>query len=118
MPDQSATDVSLRDLIDRYLDETGIAGDKPRVVPLTGDASDRKYFRIIPSDGAPIVLALHAGAIDFATLPFAKQSDYAQAIGNVMTVWNIKSPTEAAQWMRNSSLNPTLKADVLKTVQP
>ena len=72
MTDQRTADgADLRDRIERYLDESGMAGDKPRVVPLTGDASDRKYFRIIPSDGVPIVLALHAGAIDFATLPFA-----------------------------------------------
>src|SRR5439155_9358496 len=32
---------------------------------------DRKYFRIIPSDGPSIVLALHAGPIEFSTLPFA-----------------------------------------------
>ena len=43
----------------------------PRVVPLTGDASDRRYFRVILADGESIVLALHAGPIDFATLPFA-----------------------------------------------
>jgi aminoglycoside/choline kinase family phosphotransferase len=71
MSDQQATDVSLRTRIDSYLRESGIGGAHARVVPLTGDASDRKYFRIIPSDGAPIVLALHAGAIEFATLPFA-----------------------------------------------
>jgi len=41
-------------------------------VPLTGDASDRKYFRLIPSDGPSVVLALHAGPIAFATLPFAR----------------------------------------------
>jgi aminoglycoside/choline kinase family phosphotransferase len=44
-------------------------------VPLTGDASDRRYFRILLSDGPSIVLALHAGPIDFATLPFANVSD-------------------------------------------
>src|SRR6267378_2609572 len=72
MTDQRTTDgVRLRERIDQYLRETGLAGKNARVVPLTGDASDRKYFRIIPSDGPSIVLALHAGAIDFATLPFA-----------------------------------------------
>src|SRR5439155_9608603 len=33
--------------------------------------SDRKYFRVIASDGPSIVLALHSGAIEFASLPFA-----------------------------------------------
>jgi aminoglycoside/choline kinase family phosphotransferase len=59
------------DRIQRYLQESGLAARRPRVVPLTGDASDRKYFRIIPADGPSIVLALHAGPIAFATLPFA-----------------------------------------------
>ena len=49
----------VRDRIDRYLRGSGLADRQARVVPLTGDASDRKYFRIIPADGASIVLALH-----------------------------------------------------------
>jgi N-acetylmuramate 1-kinase len=42
------------------------------LVPLTGDASDRRYVRLIPATGAPIVLALHARPIEIATLPFAR----------------------------------------------
>jgi aminoglycoside/choline kinase family phosphotransferase len=56
--------------IDQYLSESGLAARTSRVVPLTGDASTRRYFRVIPSDGPSIVLALHDGAIDVATLPF------------------------------------------------
>src|SRR5438876_5029022 len=75
MTDQRTADgVRLRERIDQYLHESGLAGRNARVVLLTGDASDRKYFRIIPSDGPSIVLALHAGPIDFATLPFANVS--------------------------------------------
>jgi aminoglycoside/choline kinase family phosphotransferase len=75
MTDQRTADgVRLRERIDQYLRESGLAGRNARVVPLTGDASDRKYFRIIPSDGPSIVLALHAGPIVFATLPFANVS--------------------------------------------
>jgi aminoglycoside/choline kinase family phosphotransferase len=70
----------VRDRIDRYLRDSGLGGPKPRVVPLTGDASDRKYFRIIPADGPSIVLALHAGPIDFATLPFANVGTLLQQI--------------------------------------
>jgi RNA polymerase sigma factor (sigma-70 family) len=51
-------------------------------------------------------------------LPFASQSDYAKAAANVLTVWNLKSPTEAAAWLQNTTLNPTLKADLAKAVQP
>src|SRR5881628_1704846 len=70
----TADGAQLRERIDGYLRASGLAGRDARVVPLTGDASDRKYFRIIPPDGPSIVLALHAGPIDFATLPFANVS--------------------------------------------
>jgi aminoglycoside/choline kinase family phosphotransferase len=79
--DQRTSDgLQLRERIEAYLRDSGMGGDKPRVVPLTGDASDRKYFRIIPSDGPSIVLALHAGAIEFATLPFASVGELFQLI--------------------------------------
>jgi aminoglycoside/choline kinase family phosphotransferase len=68
---RTAERVQLRERIDRFLAESGLAGSGARVVPLTGDASDRKYFRIIPAEGPSIVLALHAGPITFASLPFA-----------------------------------------------
>src|SRR5437660_2675963 len=77
---RTADGVQLRERIDRYLRESGLAGRQARVVPLTGDASDRKYFRIIPADGPSIVLALHAGAIDFAALPFANVGTLLQQV--------------------------------------
>jgi hypothetical protein len=81
MTEQRTTDgVQLRERIDRYLEESGLGGPNPRVVPLTGDASDRRYFRIIPSDGPSIVLALHAGPIEFASLPFARVGELFQMI--------------------------------------
>jgi len=71
MTEPQTADDHLRGRIDRYLQQSGPAGRGARVVPLTGDASDRRYFRIMPADGRSFVLALHAGPIDFATLPFA-----------------------------------------------
>jgi aminoglycoside/choline kinase family phosphotransferase len=65
---------SVRERIGQYLRERGLT-DGTRVVPLTGDASDRRYFRIFTGDEGSIVLALHAGPIDFATLPFANVAD-------------------------------------------
>ena len=56
--------------IDQYLNTSGLAARRSKVVALTGDASTRRYFRVIPSDGPSIVLALHDGAIEFDTLPF------------------------------------------------
>jgi N-acetylmuramate 1-kinase len=68
---RTAEGTQIRDRIQRFLAGSGLAGRNSRVVPLTGDASDRKYFRIIPLDGPSLVLALHAGPIEFSTLPFA-----------------------------------------------
>src|SRR5215813_2849375 len=82
MPDSRTSSGSdVRDRIDRYLRESGLAARQARVVPLTGDASDRKYFRIIPAQGQSIVLALHAGPIVFAELPFANVGELMQQIG-------------------------------------
>jgi aminoglycoside/choline kinase family phosphotransferase len=61
--------------IGRYLESSGMASKGPRVVPLTGDASDRRYFRVLLPDDESIVLALHAGPIDYATLPFVDVHD-------------------------------------------
>jgi len=64
----------VRERIDQYLRERGLSDGRTRVVPLTGDASDRRYFRIITGDES-IVLALHAGPIDFAALPFGNVAE-------------------------------------------
>src|SRR5215216_4012311 len=66
MDRRAADDVRAR--IDTYLAATGSNGAK--VVPLTGDASDRRYFRVLTQNDAPQVLAVHPGRIDFAKLPF------------------------------------------------
>jgi aminoglycoside/choline kinase family phosphotransferase len=76
----AADGAQLRDRIHQYLRDAGLAGKNARVVPLTGDASDRRYFRIIPADGPSIVLALHAAAIDFASLPFANVAELLQSV--------------------------------------
>jgi aminoglycoside/choline kinase family phosphotransferase len=73
MTDVYATDVHAR--LDTYLAQSGLASKGARVVPLTGDASDRRYFRVLMSDGPSVVLALHAGPIEFATLPFANVAE-------------------------------------------
>jgi len=57
--------------VEQYIRERELNRNGTRIVPLTGDASDRRYFRVIAPDGSSIVLALHAGPIEFASLPFA-----------------------------------------------
>jgi hypothetical protein len=50
-------------------------------------------------------------------LPFASLRDYAEVAGVVLTVWNLKSPSEAAEWLQNSTLDPTLKSILEKHSQ-
>jgi aminoglycoside/choline kinase family phosphotransferase len=76
----TADSTDARERIDRYLRESGLAAGDARVVPLTGDASDRRYFRIVPADGESFVLALHAGPIEFAALPFANVARLLQQV--------------------------------------
>src|SRR5215467_8217 len=56
------------DPVTGYLERHGV--ESPRVVPLTGDASDRRYFRILPRQGESFVLAVYAAPFEFAALPF------------------------------------------------
>jgi aminoglycoside/choline kinase family phosphotransferase len=51
-----------------YLDRHGI--DAAHVVPLTGDASERRYFRILPRQGDPFVLSVYATPFRYDALPF------------------------------------------------
>ena len=62
--------VAIRARIDQFLTERGLTG--ARVLPLTGDASDRRYFRVNLGDDGTQVLAVHPGPIDFASMPFVK----------------------------------------------
>lgn len=53
-----------------YLGRTGLAARGATVVPLTGDASDRRYYRIHVQGGSPRVLQVYAEPLRFASLPF------------------------------------------------
>jgi len=68
MDRRSADDV--RDRIDAFLASTELKTRGAKVVPLTGDASDRRYFRVLLRDEPAQVLAVHPGPIDFGALPF------------------------------------------------
>ena len=60
---------SFQDRVEEYLGRNGQRDRGVRVVPLTGDASDRRYFRLIEPDGQTSVLAAYPAAFD-DTLPF------------------------------------------------
>jgi aminoglycoside/choline kinase family phosphotransferase len=68
---RSPDSAEQRERIDVYLGRHGFNAFGPRIVPLTGDASDRRYYRVLTPHGTPFVLALHASAFDVSTLPFA-----------------------------------------------
>jgi hypothetical protein len=59
-----------RERIDGYLHQSGLAAKNPRVVPLTGDASDRRYYRVLVPDAPSIVLSLYSTAFEFEKLSF------------------------------------------------
>lgn len=59
-----------RSRIDEFLQQKGWAAPGVSVVPLTGDASDRRYFRVMLRDEPSRVLAVHPGPIEFERLPF------------------------------------------------
>ena len=69
-PLKGRSDVPLPAGVAGYLDRVGLSGDRARVVPLTGDASDRRYFRAVKNDGQSIVLALHSAPFVLDALPF------------------------------------------------
>ncbi len=56
--------------LEQFLAEHRLTDQTQKVVPLTGDASDRRYFRLLLKNSKSIVLALHAGPIDFHAMPF------------------------------------------------
>lgn len=60
---------SFQDRVEQYLVRRGQRARGVRVVPLTGDASDRRYFRLISPDGQTTVLAAYPTAFD-ESLPF------------------------------------------------
>jgi N-acetylmuramate 1-kinase len=61
---------ATQDPIQGYLDRSRLSAANPRVVPLTPDASDRRYFRILLPETPSIVLSLYAAPFDVRTLPF------------------------------------------------
>lgn len=60
--------------IDECLVRSRMSGTQVRVVPLTGDASTRQYFRILRADNPSVVLAVYDTPFTFDELPFVNVS--------------------------------------------
>jgi len=58
------------DPVRTYLARSGLAARGARAVPLTGDASDRRYVRVITAGSPSVVLALYAKPFEYETLNF------------------------------------------------
>ncbi len=68
-----AADLDQR--VSDYLALQGLTADVQRIVPLTGDASDRRYVRVLLRGAPSIVLSVHAGPIDYATSTFVRVAE-------------------------------------------
>jgi len=66
--------------IDECLHRAKLTGPQVRVVPLTGDASTRQYFRILRPDNPSVVLAVYDSPFEFNTLPFVNVCELFTAI--------------------------------------
>jgi aminoglycoside/choline kinase family phosphotransferase len=69
-----------QDRIAQYLERQNLAAGVTKVLSLTGDASDRRYFRVLLQGGDSIVLALHTGPIEFDKMPFVSVSRLMSAV--------------------------------------
>jgi N-acetylmuramate 1-kinase len=70
----------LPDNITTYLDRSGMAARVSSVLPLTGDASDRRYFRVLRREEPSVVFALHSEPFDADCLPFVRVAGLFQAM--------------------------------------
>ena len=67
------SDPEIPSAVTQYLERSRT--DATRVVPLTGDASDRRYFRVLSRDGDSFVLAVHTQPFEYASLPFVNTAE-------------------------------------------
>ena len=60
----------VRERVTAWLERSGLALPHVTIVPLTGDASTRRYFRVIRPDARSVVLAVYDAAFAYDGLPF------------------------------------------------
>jgi aminoglycoside/choline kinase family phosphotransferase len=69
----TVSETPLPGAIAQYLERHRLTGGD--VIALTGDASDRRYYRVRPSGSEPFVLALHTAAFEPGSLPFVNVAE-------------------------------------------
>ena len=70
----------VRDRLESYLQRSGLKKRSLAVVPLTGDASDRRYFRVVVREAPSVVLALHPESFSYETLPVVRIASLLRAM--------------------------------------
>ena len=75
----SSTGQTRDERVATYLQRMGLAADST-TLELPGDASDRRYVRVILRDGASKMMLVHRGPIDPATLPWLNVARLLQEI--------------------------------------
>ena len=93
-PDRRRT----RTRIDQFLAETGLAARGAKVVPLTGDASDRRYFRVLLRDEPSQVLAVHPRPIDVRAAAVRQRRAAAQRDAGAGAARSSGTRTSSASW--------------------
>ena len=79
MTDTTGDDALRR--IDQYLESAMLTTRNPRVTPLAGDASDRRYFRLMVDGLSPRVLAVYPEPGDGAIAAFVDTAELFDAMG-------------------------------------
>jgi hypothetical protein len=100
--------------------KSSVMAERRRAIEVRGTTKEEILWKSVTLTAKRLAeVGPPAAAMEWlGTLPFASQSDYAKAAGAVLTVWNLKSPAGAAEWLRNSALDITLKSDLQKIAQP
>jgi aminoglycoside/choline kinase family phosphotransferase len=72
--------VPVPEPIAAYLARRGLDREATRIVPLTGDASDRQYFRLFDPSGTTSVLALYSAPFRYDTLSFVNVAELLERV--------------------------------------
>ena len=70
MADRGPDHDAYADRVTAYLARVGLVANETSMCELAGDASDRRYVRVVSADGSSRVLLVHADPIDADILPF------------------------------------------------
>ena len=80
MANPDSNDDTCRTPVAAYLARAGFVQNNTATHELAGDASDRRYVRVIPTEGSSFILLIHRAPIDPLALPFLNVARLLQRI--------------------------------------